>query len=48
MKLNVPAVVGVPEMTPVEELSVNPLGKLPEVIDQVYVPVPPVAWRVAE
>ena len=33
--LNVPAVVGVPEITPVELSSESPGGRLPENIDQV-------------
>jgi hypothetical protein len=35
VKLNVPLAVGVPEITPLLELSVNPAGRLPELIDQV-------------
>ena len=35
VKLNVPAVVGVPVIAPVEESSDSPAGKLPGVIDQV-------------
>jgi hypothetical protein len=35
VKLEVAAVVGVPEITPVELLKVNPVGRLPDVIDQV-------------
>lgn len=38
----VPLVVGVPEMTPPAE-SVRPVGRLPDVIDQVYPGVPPLA-----
>jgi len=34
VKLEVPLLVGVPEMTPVDA-SVRPAGRLPEVIDQV-------------
>jgi hypothetical protein len=34
VKLEVPAVVGVPEITPVELARVNPAGRLPETIDQ--------------
>jgi hypothetical protein len=34
VKLEVPAVVGVPEITPAE-LSDNPAGRAPELIDQV-------------
>jgi len=33
-KLNVPLVVGVPDRTPLPTASVNPVGRLPEVIDQ--------------
>ena len=35
MKLDVPLVVGVPEMMPVVAARVSPAGRLPEVIDQV-------------
>jgi hypothetical protein len=35
VKLEVPAVVGVPEIVPVEEPRDNPAGRLPEAIDQV-------------
>ena len=45
MEVGPPAVVGVPEITPLE-LSDNPAGKVPEVIVQVYGGVPPVAVRV--
>ena len=40
-----PAVVGAPEITPLA-LSDNPSGKAPEMIDQVKMPVPPVAVKV--
>lgn len=40
------AAVGVPEMTPVLVAIVNPVGKLPEVMDQLYGVAPPVAVRV--
>jgi hypothetical protein len=43
----VPAVVGVPEMTPLV-LRVNPAGKVPETIVQVYGAVPPLAVSVWE
>lgn len=43
----VPAVVGVPLIWP-ELLNVNPAGKLPELIDQLYGVVPPLAASVAE
>ncbi len=36
VKLYVPLVVGVPEMTPVAALSVRPGGNEPEAIDQLY------------
>jgi hypothetical protein len=49
MKLDVPAVVGVPLITPVEGASDSPTGKFPAVIDQVvYVPLPPMAVRGCE
>jgi hypothetical protein len=35
VKLEVPLVVGVPEMMPVVAAKVSPAGRLPEVIDQV-------------
>ena len=35
VKLLVPDELGVPEMTPLPELSANPAGRLPLVIDQV-------------
>jgi hypothetical protein len=38
----VPLAVGVPEMTPPAE-SVRPAGRLPDVMDQVYPGVPPLA-----
>jgi hypothetical protein len=44
----VPLTVGVPLITPVEEVRFKPAGKLPEVIDQMYGCVPPVADRVWE
>ena len=40
------AVVGVPLTAPVAAVSVTPAGKLPEVTDQVYTPVPPMAVKV--
>ncbi len=39
------ASVGVPEMVP-DALSVRPVGSVPEVNCQLYVPLPPVAARV--
>ena len=44
--LNVPAVVGVPEINPLVELIVRLAGR--PVADQVYVGVPPVAVTEAE
>lgn len=41
VKLYVPAVVGVPDKSPVAP-SVTPAGKAPAVTDQVYVLLPPV------
>jgi hypothetical protein len=44
--LLVTAAVGVPEMMPVDVASTIPAGSVPEVIDQVYAVLPPVAARV--
>ena len=44
----VPDVVGVPEITPVEAARLNPAGKDPDEIDQVYGVFPPVAASVVE
>src|SRR5574337_237700 len=46
VKLIVPAVVGAPDMTPVEPFNVKPSGRLPEEIDHEYGGLPPVAVRV--
>jgi hypothetical protein len=46
-KLNEPAVVGVPEITP-ELDKVNPVGKAPDEMLQLYGVVPPVADKVLE
>ena len=46
LKLNVFATVGVPLISPVVLLRLNPGGKLPDVMDQLYGVVPPVACRV--
>ena len=43
----VPAVAGVPEMTPVVLSRVSPAGSVPEEIDQLSPPAPPVAASVA-
>ncbi len=48
VKLKVPAVVGVPAMTPVLALRVSPEGSAPLTTDQVYGEVPPDAESVAE
>jgi hypothetical protein len=40
-----PDAVGVPMMAPVDEFSVRPAGRLPEVIEYVYGATPPVAFR---
>ena len=44
-KLNVPAVDGVPEITPVVEFKLKPVGRLPLAIDHV-IGVVPFALRV--
>lgn len=41
VKLEVPAVVGTPEITPVELTRLNPAGKVPELTDQVSGAVQP-------
>jgi len=46
VKVTVPLVVGVPETRPEVGARLNPLGRLPPVIDQVYGSVPPVALSV--
>jgi len=48
VKFQVPVVVTVPLMTPVEEASVNPGGRLPEMTAHVYGVQPPVAASVCE
>jgi hypothetical protein len=45
VKLNVPEVVGVPVMAPVEEFSVKPAGSEPLMMENVYGGTPPVAIR---
>ena len=47
VKLNVPAVVGLPEIVP-EVLNASPGGRLPVVTVQVYGADPPVALSVVE
>ena len=39
-KLNVPVAVGVPLITPVAPVNVNPVGKAPDVTANVAAPVP--------
>jgi hypothetical protein len=41
-----PLPVGFPETIPVDAARLSPAGRLPEEIDHVYAPVPPVACRV--
>ncbi len=43
-----PATVGVPEISPVDELRVNPLGSVPVVTANDFVPAPPGALRLSE
>lgn len=45
VKLNVPGVVGVPVMAPVEGFNVRPAGSAPVTMEKVYGGVPPVAAR---
>jgi hypothetical protein len=45
---DVPDVVGVPEMTPVDAVRLSPAGNVPAVMLQVYGVVPPVAWSIVE
>ena len=47
VKLNVPEAVGVPEMAPVAEFSVSPVGSVPLARDHVIAPCPPVDVSVA-
>ena len=42
-----PAVVGVPDINPLSESSVSPVGRCPAVVTQVYGGVPPETARVA-
>lgn len=46
VKFEVPAVVDVPVIAPVDVLSDRPEGRAPDRIDHVYGVVPPVAWSV--
>ena len=45
---DVPAAVGVPEITPEVAARISPEGRLPPVIDQVYAGVPPLACKGVE
>jgi hypothetical protein len=47
VKFDGPAVVGVPEITPVELFKDSPAGRLPVVTAHEYGVTPPVAARVA-
>jgi hypothetical protein len=46
VKLPDPALVGVPDITPVVGFSDSPAGKVPALTEKVLVPVPPVALMV--
>ena len=46
--VEIPAAVGVPEITPVVALSVRPAGSVPLCIDQLYGDTPPPAARLCE
>ena len=48
VKVNVPAVSGVPEMMPVEAEIESPLGRLPALIDHWNGPLPPLEATVCE
>ena len=48
MEFGPPAVAGIPLMIPVPAARANPVGRVPEVTDQVKGVVPPVATRVWE
>ena len=48
MKVNVPAVVGVPEIVPLDAASVRPAGNAPALTLQLYGVVPPLAGNVVE
>ena len=47
VKVDDPAVVGVPEIFPVVVVSVNPAGKVPDEIDHVRGRLPPAATTLA-
>ena len=46
VKLDVPAAVGIPLITPVDALMDNPTGSAPDEMDQLYGVAPPVALTV--
>jgi hypothetical protein len=48
VKDELPVAVGAPEIFPLAAPKLSPAGKAPELIDQVYGAVPPVANTVAE
>jgi hypothetical protein len=48
VKLNVPAVVGVPEIVPLAAANVKPAGSVPVLTLQLYGAVPPLAVNVVE
>src|SRR4030095_13900596 len=48
VKLNVPSVVGVPDIAPVPASMESPGGRAPEEIDQAKGAVPPAPERIAE
>ena len=45
VKLNVPELVGVPVIAPVDALRVRPAGREPELMEKVYGDTPPPATR---
>jgi hypothetical protein len=48
VKVEVPIAVDVPEIIPVDGVRLKPAGSLPDVIDQVYGAVPPLACKPRE
>jgi hypothetical protein len=48
VKSHLPAIPGVPLITPVAPLRESPVGRLPAESDHEYGGIPPLAWRVAE
>jgi hypothetical protein len=46
VKLEVPPLVGVPEVAPVADAKLSPAGRLPDETDHLYGLVPPVALKV--